>query len=224
MRCAFAVILAALALDLSARSQDEIPLFRTEAASAFVWGEDSGRGSVSSSIQDPATGNAIRKLNHGGIEVSSQAGFERAGADRKSELLSLTTTIVNDTDSELSVRQGRASVDGHLVAPIPLVLTKKGLHKRERKQVWELASMNCFARGFLSSKELLPSTASSTGLTVAPKSALTVSFVTKDPRYDSVLCSVDGCFPKGTVRFSVTVNGTDFVFIWRGRDMVYCGK
>jgi hypothetical protein len=104
------------------------------------------------------------------------------------------------------------------------VRTKKGLHKKERNQVWELASLNCFASGFLSSKDLLPSTGSSTVLTVAPKSALTVSFVTKDPRYDSVLCSVDGCFPKGTVRFSVTVNATDFVFIWRGRDMVYCGK
>jgi hypothetical protein len=224
MRCAFAVILAALALTLSARSQDEIPLFKTETASAFVWGEDSGRGTVSSSIRDPATGNAIRKLNHGGIEVSSQAGFERAVPERAGELLSLTTTIVNDTDSELSVGQGRASIDGHLVAPIPVVRTKKGLHKKERNQVWELASLNCFASGFLSSKDLLPSTGSSTVLTVAPKSALTVSFVTKDPRYDSVLCSVDGCFPKGTVRFSVTVNATDFVFIWRGRDMVYCGK
>ncbi len=224
MRCTFAVILVALALTLSARSQDPIPLFKTESASAFVWGEDSGESAASSSIRDPATGNAIRKLNHEGIEVSSQAGFERANPERTGELLSLTTTIVNNTDSELSVRQGRASIDGHLVAPLPVVLTKKGLKRKERNQFSELTKMNCFTSGFLVSKDLLPSSASSTVLTVAPKSALTVSFVTKDPRYNSVLCSADGCYPKGTVRFSVTVNATDFVFIWRGRDMVYCGK
>jgi len=66
--------------------------------------------------------------------------------------------------------------------------------------------------------------ASSKVFTVTQKKALTVSFVAKDPRYYSVLCSAEGCFPKGTIRFSVTVNSTDFVFIWPGRAMVYCGK
>jgi hypothetical protein len=224
MRWPLAAILSVLALTLLARSQDQIPLFKTGAASAFVWGEDSGGSAVSSSIRDPATGNAIRKLNHGGIEVSAQAGFERAAPERTGELLTLTTTIVNNTASELSVRQGRASIDGHLVAPLPVVLTKKGLHKKERRQVLELASMNCFTSGFLLSKDLLPSSTSSTVLKVAPNSSLTVSFVTKDPHYNSVLCSVEGCYPKGAVRFSVTVNTSDFVFLWRGRDMVYCGK
>jgi hypothetical protein len=59
---------------------------------------------------------------------------------------------------------------------------------------------------------------------VTPKTALTVSFVTKDPRNYSVRCSVEGCYPTGTMRYSVTINTTDFVFIWAGRAAAYCGK
>ena len=220
----FAVTLAVLALTLLSPAQDEVPTFKTEAASAFVWGEDNFQGAVSSNIRDPLTGNAIHKLKHGGVEVSSRAGFERADAGRAGELLSFTTTIVNNTESELLVGQGGASVDGRLTSPLLVVLTKKGLSKTQRNQVWELAGMNCFSSGFLPNEAFLSPNTSSKSLKVSAKGALTVSFVIKDPRYYSILCSVDGCYPKGTIRFFVTVNATDFVFIWPGRAMVYCGK
>jgi len=224
VRYTLAVTLAALALTLLSWAQDEIPIFKTEAASAFVWGEENSSGAVSSSVRDPVTGNAIHKLHHGGIEVSSRAGFERVDSGGAGELLSFTTTIVNNTDSELSVRHGGASVNGRVALPLPVVLTMKGLGKRERKQVWKLDSMNCFSSGFLPNQAFFSPNASSKVWTVAPKETLTVSFVIRDPHYNSVLCSVEGCYPKGTTRFSVTVNATDFVFIWPGRAMVYCGK
>jgi hypothetical protein len=224
MRHSLAVTLAVLALTILTRAQDDLPLFKTEASAAFVWGEDNGPEALSSSVRDPLTGNAIHKLNHGGIEVSSRAGFERAGPGEGAELLSFTATIVNNTESELSVRQGGASVDGHLASLLPVVVTKKGLSKRKRSQVWELAGMHCFSSGFLPNEIFLSPNLPSNVFSVGPKRALTVSFVTKDPRYYAVLCSVEGCYPKGIMRFSVTVNSTDFVFIWPGRTMVYCGK
>ena len=199
-------------------------MFKTETASAFVWGEDNFQGAVSSSVRDPLTGNAIHKLKHGGVEVSSRAGFERVDAGKAGELLSFTTTIVNNTESELLVGQGGASVDGRVALPLSLVLTTKGLRKKQRNQVWELTDMNCFSSGFLPNEAFLSPNPSSKSFKVSPKRALTVSFVIKDPRYYSVLCTVEGCYPKGTIRFFVTVNTTDFVFIWPGRAMVYCGK
>jgi len=47
-----------------------------------------------------------------------------------------------------TVRQGSTSVDGHVTLPLPVVLTKKGLSKRERKKAWDLTRMNCFSSGF----------------------------------------------------------------------------
>ncbi|MGA8734376.1 MAG: hypothetical protein WB558_10695 [Terriglobales bacterium] len=224
MQRSFAISLAVIVLTLLTHAQDDLPIFKTEATSAFVWGADSPPGAVSSSVLDPVTGDAIHKLNHGGVEVSSRAGFENVGSGRAGELLSFTTTIVNNTESDLSVRQGGASVDGRIAMPLAVVHTKKGLSKKQRNQVWELASINCFSGGFLPNETFLSPDTSSKVFTVTPKKALTVSFVTKDPRYYPVLCSAEGCYPKGTIRFSVTVNSTDFVFIWPGRAMVYCGK
>ena len=224
MRRTLAVTVAILAFSFSTFAQNDLTTFRTEAASAFVWDEDNRPGGVSSSVRDPVTGDVIHKLNHAGIEVSSRAGFERVRSGEEGELLSFTTTIINNTESELSVRQGTASVDGRLVLPLTVVLTKKGVSKKERNQVWELPKMNCFSSGFLPNEVFWSSNTSSKVLTVTPKRALTVSFVTKDPRYYSILCSVEGCYPKGTIRFSVTVNTTDFVFTWPGRAMVNCGR
>jgi hypothetical protein len=223
IRRTLAVTFAFLVFKFLTFAQNDPPTFKTEAASAFVWEEDNRSGAMSSSIRDPVTGNAIHKLNHGGIEVSSRAGFESIRLGEAGEFLSFTTTIINNTESELSVRQGGASVDGHVALPLSVVRTKKGLSKKERKQAWELARMHCFSNGFLPNEDFFSPNASSKVFTVSPKRALTVSFVTKDPRYYSVLCSVEGCYPKGTIRFSVRVNTTDFVFIWPGRTMVYCG-
>jgi hypothetical protein len=219
-----AATLAVLAFTISTFAQNDLPTFKAEAKSAFVWGEDNPPGAVSSSIRDPVTGNAIHTLSHGGIEVSSRAGFESIGLGEAGELLSFTTTIVNNTDSELYVRQGRASADGHLALPLSVVPTMKGLGRKEREHSRELARVHCLSNdSFLSHTFFLPND-SSKAFTVAPKTALTVSFVTKDPRNYSVQCSVEGCYPKGTVRFSVTVNTADFVFVWPGRAVVDCGR
>jgi hypothetical protein len=219
-----AVALAVLACIVFTFAQNELPTFRAEAASAFVWGEDNSFGGSSSSTLDPVTGNTIYRLSHAGIEVSSRIGFERIGMGEVGELLNFTTTIVNNTESNLSVRHGGTSVAGHAAAPLSIVPTSKGLSKRERKAVWELAKMHCFSSGFLSSQNFFSANSSSQTFTVAPRSALTVSFVTKDPRNYSMRCSIEGCYPTGTMRFAVTVNTTDFVFIWPGRSAVYCGK
>lgn len=224
MHLTLVVTLALLTFSLFTFAQDDIPIFRADVASAFVWGEDNPFGAVSSSIRDPVTGSAIHKLSHAGIEVSSRAGFESIGIGTSGELLSFATTIVNNTESVLSVRQGGASVDGHLALPLSVVPTMKGLNKKERKQVWELTRMHCFSSGFFPNQNFFSSNASSKVFTVTPKTALTVSFVTKDPRNYSVRCSVEGCYPKGTIRFSVTVNTTDFVFFWPGPSVVHCGK
>lgn len=224
MQRTLAVTLAVLAFTFFTFAQNDLPAFKAGAASAFVWGEDNPSGAVSSSIRDPATGNAIHKLSHGGIEVSSRAGFESIGLGEAGELLSFTTTIVNNTDSELYVRQGRASADGHLALPLSVVLTKKGLGRKEREHSWELARVHCLSSDSFSNHTFFLPNDSSKAFTVTPKTALTVSFVTKDPRNYSVQCSVEGCYPKGTMRFSVTVNTADFVFIWPGRALVYCGR
>ena len=224
MRSRLAVTFALLAFTLLTFAQKDLITLKTDAASAYIWDEDNQPGAVSSSVRDPVTGNAIHKLSHAGIEVSSRAGFERIGSGKPGEYLSFTTTIVNSTEFEIVVRQGGVSVDGHVALPLPVTLNKKGLSKNERGQTWELAGMNCFSSGFLPNEIFLSPHAPKKVFTVAPKRALTVSVVTKDPRYYSILCSVDGCYPKGRARFSITINTTDFVFVWPGRSMVDCGK
>jgi hypothetical protein len=223
MQCIATVTLAVLALTSLTSGQDAIPTFKAEVASAFVWDEDNLSG-VSSSIQDPVTGNAIHRLSHAGIEVSSRAGFERIGMGEAGELLIFTTTIVNNTDSGLAIRQSAVGVDGHLTLPLSVVPTKKGLGKKECKDAWELERLHCFSSGFFPNQNFFSSNSSSKVFTVTPNSALTVSFVTKDPRNYSLLCSLEGCHPKGTMRFSITVNTTDFVFIWTGRAVADCGR
>jgi hypothetical protein len=224
MQCTVTVTVAVLVFSSLMSAQNAIPTFKAEAASAFVWDEDNLSGVVSSSIQDPVTGTAIHRLSHAGIEVSSRAGFERIGMGAAGEFLIFTTTIVNNTGSGLSIRQGAVGVDGHLALPLSIVLTKKGLAKRECNEAWELARLHCFSSGFFPNQSFFSSHSSSEAFTVTPNSALTVSFVTKDPRNYSLLCSVEGCYPKGTMRFSITINTTDFVFIWTGRALAYCGR
>jgi hypothetical protein len=203
------------------------PVIKTEVMSSFVWGEDSPSGAVSATIQDPLTGNAIHTLNYSGIEVSSRIGFESVGTDEVGTFLSYTTTIVNTTDSSLSVRYGGISVDGHVASPLGVVLPGKKLSKKERKsnpEFVELGKFHCFTSGFLSRDIFFSATALSQVLTVAPRTALTVSSVIRDPRnYHSVLCSVEGCYPTGTIRYYCKVNDKDYVFVWPGRSAVYCG-
>lgn len=207
--------------------QDTAPMIKARVTSAFVWGEDSTSGAVSSTIQDPLTGNALHTLSYAGIEVSSRIGFERVSTDEVGTFLNYTTTIVNSTDSTLSVRYGGASVDGHVASPLWLVPVGKKLNKKERESktdVVELGKIHCFTAGFLSKDNFFSANASAQVLTVAPGTALTVSSVIRDPRnYHSVRCSVEGCYPTGTIRYYLKVDDKDYVFVWAGRSAVYCG-
>jgi hypothetical protein len=224
MRGTHGVALAVLAYTSLTFAQNDLPTFSAESASAFVWGDDNPSNTVSSSIHDPLTGNVIHKLSHAGIEVSSQAGFESIGYGAAGELLSFTTTIANNTESDLSVRRGGASIDGHVAFPLSVVPTTKGLAKRKRTQVWELTKMTCFLSGFLAHENYFSPNDTSKVFTIPPKSASKISFITQDPRKYPFRCSMEGCYPTGTTRFYVTINATDYIFVWQGRSSINCGK
>jgi len=208
--------------------QDGVATIKAEVLSAFVWGEDSPSGAVSSNIRDPLTGNAIHKLSYGGIEISSRLGFEAVGDGERGTFFNYTTTIVNKTDTTLSIRYGGISVDGRPAPPLWTVPPGRKLNKKERKSkphVVELEKMHCFTSGFLSSDNLFSADTTSRVLSVAPGTALRVSSVIRDPReYHPLRCSVEGCFPTGMIRYHLTVNTQDFVFPWSGQSAIYCGK
>ena len=200
---------------------------KAEVASAFVWGEDTPSGAISSTIQDPLTGHAIRKLTYGPIEVSSQIGFERVSAEEAGAYLNYRTTIVNGSDSILSVRYGGISIDGHTVFLPWVIFPGKKLNKRERKNktnVIEAEKLQCFTSGFLSHDHMFSVDGASEILHVSPKTALTVSSVFRDPRSYPLRCSVEGCHPVGTIRYHLTLNSQDYVFVWPGQSAIYCGK
>src|SRR5258708_34201016 len=110
MRGAHAVTLAVLASTSLTFAQNDLPTFRADGASAFVWGDDNYSSAVSSSIHDPATGNVIHKLSHAGIEVSSQAGFESIGYRAAGELLGSTPTTTNNKVARTSGSRGGARI------------------------------------------------------------------------------------------------------------------
>jgi hypothetical protein len=207
-----------------AQDADAVPTFRVDAKSALVWDEDSPLNGTSFVIRDPLTGNEIHRLSAGGVEVSSLVGYERVSSSRTGKLLNYTTTIANNTDSDLSVRYGGASVDEHTSPPLSVALTNKGVKKRDRKDTWEASKMYCFKNGFASNENVFSARTISKSFTVRPKTAMTISSVTMDPRSSSVLCSVDGCHIKGTIRYYITVNRKDYVFVWPGHSVVYCGE
>jgi hypothetical protein len=218
------IVVACLVFTLSMFAQNDTPAFRVEARSALVWDKDLPESTTSSIVWDPLTGNEIHKLRSAGVEVSSRIGYERVSSSEVGKLLHYTTTIANHTDSDVSVNYGGASVDGHVATPLWVALTNKGSKKRDRKNVWELSKMHCFKTGFASTKNFFSAHDLSETFTVRPQTAMTISSVTKDPRDYSVRCSLDGCQVTGTVRYYITVNGKDYVFIWPGKSVVYCGE
>jgi hypothetical protein len=213
---------AFLLLTLSISAQDDIPTFKTQTKSALIWDEDSPNHGAASSVRDPLTGNEIHKLNYGGIEVSSRLGYEKVSSYQAGKLLNYVTTVANNTESNVSVRYGGASVDGHVTLPLSIA-SAGDLNSRDRREMWDLNKLNCFKTRFASSDMVFTRTSSPQVFTVRPKTAVTISFVTKDPREFPVLCSIDGCHIKGSVRYYVTVDHRDYVFVWSGRSVVYCG-
>lgn len=211
-----------LLLTLSTSAQDDIPTFKTQTKSALIWDDNAPTHDVASTLRDPLTGNEIHKLSYGGIEVSSRLGYEKVSPDQAGKLLNYVTTVANNTESNVSVRYGGASVDGHVTQPLA-VARASDLNSRERKQIWDLTKLNCFKSRFAPSDSLFTAASTPQVFTVRPKTAVTISFVTKDPRESPVLCSIDGCHIKGSVRYYVTVDHRDYVFVWSGRSIVYCG-
>jgi len=213
-----------LILTMKAFPQNENPDFKVSARSALVWDENMPDNSTSSMVLDPLTGRMIHRLSQDGIEVSSRMGYERVGRGEAGKLLNYTTTIANNTNSDLTVRYGAASVAGHAALPLRVASTKKGLPKRVRQDVWQLSTMHCFRTGFASTENYFSADALSKSFIVRPQTAMTISAVTKDPRSYPGRCSLEGCQITGAFRYYITVNGKDYVFIWSGPSMVYCGE
>jgi hypothetical protein len=212
-------------LTLSTSAQNNIPTFKVETKSALVWDENFLE-STASSIRDPLSGNEIHRLSYDGIDVSSRLGYEKVSPSKEDKLINYSTTVANNTDADVSVQYGGVSVDGHLALPLRVAAESQGLGKRDRRDTWDLTKMHCFQTGFASGENVFSSSgstpASTQVFTVAPKTSITISFVTKDP--SAALCSVDGCHLQGKVRYYVTVNLRDYVFVWPGRSIVYCGQ
>lgn len=226
MKLACVLALTVLAFKLCTLGQDDAPTLKAEVKSAFVWGEDAPMGAVSSTIEDPLTGNTIRKLSYGGIEVSARLGFESVGSGEAGAFLNYTSTVVNGTDSKVPVRYGGVSVDGRATSPLRVVPPGKKLSRKEqqKRDAAELGRMHCFTSGFLAGDHFFSANSTSQPLMVAPGSAVTVSAVVRDPRSHSLQCSAAGCYPTGTIRYYLRVNSQDYVFVWPGRSAVYCGK
>lgn len=220
--------LAAFSIIFAAVGQNSGPTVRVEVVSSFVWGEDAPFGAVSSTIKDPLTGYSLHRLSYGGIEVTSRVGFEGISADSTGTLISYTTTIANSTESDIPARFSGFTIDGRMVTPLNLVLPSKEDKKKTLKgklHPADLDKMHCFTNGFLSRERAFSADNLSQIYSVRSQTAVAVSAVVRDPRdYSSVLCSAAGCYPTGTIRYGINVDGHDYVFIWPGRAAFYCGE
>jgi len=217
----------ALILGLRAFPQTEVPTFKAEVRNAFVWGEDAPSGAISSTIKDPLTGTEILKLKHKDVEINSRMGFEKVRPEDVSEFIAYSTTIINNTQAELTIEQGGITVDGHLVSPLLVHASIKGTKKKHSDKgtdVTDIQQLHCFDSGTFSSEKFFSQQQPSSAVIVEPQKSLTVSGVIKDPRHYPLLCSADGCFPKGTVRYSIRVGGHEYIFSWGGRSIANCGR
>lgn len=219
-------VLSSLVLLSPAIAQSDTATLKVDSRNAFVWGDDMPNGAKSWSVKDPVTGNEILKMSHEDVEVSSRMGFEKPRRDETVELIAFTTTIVNNSQRKLPVEAGEIAVDGHLASLLSVDSSSKG-HKTKfnnQTNVVHSGKLYCFTSGFLSSETFLSKVDPLPTLVVDPRRSLTVSGVIQDPRNYSILCSVDGCFPKGSIRYGIRVGGHEYVFTWPGRLVVNCGR
>ena len=217
------VLPAALVLALSTSAQNHVPTFKTETKSALIW-DEAVSNSNASTIRDPLTANEIHKLSYGGLEVSSRMGYERESPTKAGKLLVYLTTIANNTNSDATITYGGAYVDGRIALPLLTLRVGERVNGHNKQVAWELSKMHCFSTGFASGEPFFSAQRSPKNVTIQPNASVTLSFVTKDPRTSSILCSVDGCHITGSVRYFITVNQRDFVFVWPGHSVLYCGE
>jgi len=216
-----------LLFTLRANSQADVPKFAVEVRNTFVWGEDAPAGAASSMIRDPLTGAELRRLKHTGVEVTSWIGFEKLHREDVAEFIVYSSTIINNTETELPVEAGGIAIDGRLVSPVAVdssSSTVKQKHSKNGKDVVDIRNLHCFGSGYLSSENFFSQQGNPSTMLVEPQSSLTVSGVIRDPRYYPLLCSVGGCFPKGTIRYSIRVGSHEYMFSWNGGSIVNCGR
>jgi hypothetical protein len=86
--------------------------------------------------------------------------------------------------------------------------------------------VRCFTSGYFPSETLF--TGEGEALTVAPKRAATASFAAAVPRERRVgfdcVASIGPCLPINEVRYYLRGDGQDYVSIWGGGSVPYCGK
>jgi hypothetical protein len=210
-----------------ANSQADVPKFTVEVRNSFIWGEDVPAGAISSSIKEPLTGAEILTLKHDGIAVTSRMGFEKLHPEDSTEFIVYASTIVNNTSTEMTVESGGIAIDGRLVSPLSMDSSIKGMkprHSNQGKDVVNIRNLNCFGSGSLSSESFFPMQPSASTMLVQPQSSLTVSVVVRDPRHSPLLCTIEGCFPKGTIRYSIHVGRHEYIFSWNGHSLMNCGR
>ena len=212
-----------------ANSQEEASKLTVDVRNTFVWGEDAPAGAISSALRDPLTGRELRRLKHNGIEVTSRIGFEKLHAEDVAEFIIYSSTIVNNTRSELQVEFGGVAIDGHLVSPLLVDSNRKGvkeIHSNGKKGTVEIRNLRCLGTGYLSSESFFNQKGKGVPprILVEPQSSRTVSAIVKDPRIYPILCTAEGCFPKGMIRYSILVDSREYIFSWSGDSLMNCGR
>jgi len=91
MRKLIVCVVSLLVVALALFGQNDVVTFKKEVSSAFLWGQDSPGGAISSITQDPLTGDSIPTLSYAGIEVSSRMGFERVSRGQVGDFLGYST-------------------------------------------------------------------------------------------------------------------------------------
>lgn len=232
MRHPLAILFTAIAIGAGAQ---DVPTFKVETESAFVWGQDRVNGAVSSEIVDPLTGNSIHKLKHQGIEVGTQIAKDSlASWGERFGFIVTEVYLVNNTDHEVAIEYGGSSYDGNPAPLVSLVRSLKETPKAERKDLYEVSKFSCFRSGEFPTAPLfgehVPKSNRIVSKTVQPHLGTAISSIVFGPNHTA--CSsetgVKQChniydFASGKFRQYFRVGGKDYVFVWDGAGIKTCG-
>jgi hypothetical protein len=206
--------------------QSDVPVVKVDVRSAFVWGQDSIGGAVSSTVRDPLTGGLFPKLTYRGIGLGVRIGYEHVREGQAGIVLEFSATVINNSGAEISARYGGTIIDGKPVG-LSMVIADNQVHElaRTAESIAVLSSrMYCFMSGFLPGETFATAATSSMTAEISSGTGFTLSYVVRDPRASAVLCSLHGCHPKGEIRSYLLVDGRDYVFVVPGSSIPYCGR